>query len=172
MKGCLCFMLIIVAGCSGKNGNSALPDPIKLSTSQAFLNGLKDSLIYQYNSVGSGDEKQKVLDKYGQQLKAYLRHSPMDSILVTIDSVTTKGFTVRTKSHFTGIEFYSKITFADSMPPRLDSIFKFMKDLKPGSNVLANFGYTGDFEINTPDSPMLSTFRINAFPCPLQYKGK
>ena len=170
MKVYLCFMLIIVAGCSGKHGNSALPDPTKMSTSQAFLNGLKDSMIYQYNSVGSDNEKQKVLDKYFQQLKAYLMHSPLDSMRVTIDSVATEGFTVRTRSHFIGIEFYSKITFADSMPPRPDSIYKFMKGLKPGSNILVNFAYTGDFEINNPDSPMLSTFRINAYPVPIEFK--
>ena len=99
-------------------------------------------------------------------------HSPLDSMRVTIDSVTTKDFAVRTKSHFAGVEFYSKITFADSMPPRPDSIYKFMKGLKPGSNILVNFVYTGDFEINSPDSPMLSTFRINAFPVPLPYGGK
>jgi hypothetical protein len=172
MKFSLFFILIIVAGCSGKPGNSILPDTPKMSKAQAFLSNLKDSLIYQYDAAGSNKEKQEILSKYGSQLKSYLRKNPLDSVRVTIDEVTAKGFSVTTKSHFSSIEFKSKITFKDSMPPRPDSIYKFMKSLKPGSTVLVNFAYTGDFEIGPPDSLMLSTFQIDAFPFPIQYNGK
>jgi hypothetical protein len=172
MKVYLCFMLIILTGCSGKHGSPTLSDKLKMSTAQAFLNGLKDSMIYQYNSVGSENEKQKVLDKYYDKLKTFLLHKPMDSIRVTIDEVTAKGFTVTTKTHFSSIEFGSKITFKDSMPPRLDSIYKYAKSLQPGSTVLLNLAFNGDFQIITPDSTTLLTFKIAAFPIPLQYTIK
>jgi hypothetical protein len=172
MKFFLIFILIILAGCSGKTDKFALTDTLKMSKAQAFLSNLKDSMVFQYHSVESYKEKQGILDTFVRQLQSYLRKNPLDSIRVTMDEVTAEGFTVKTKSHFNRIEFSSKITFKDSMPPRPDSIYKFMKSLKPGSNVLVNFGYTGDFEINSPDSPMLSTFKIDAFPVPLQYKSK
>jgi len=172
MKFSLFFILIIAAGCSGKPNNSALPDTPKMSKAQAFLSDLKDSMISQYYSAGSDKEKQEILNKYGQQLKSFLRRNPMDSMRVTIDEVTVKGFTVTTKSHFSSIEFGSSITFKDNMPPRPDSVYRFMKSLKTGSYVLVNISYIGDGYINSPDSPMLPTFKIYAFPVPIQYKGK
>ena len=172
MKFPLFFILIFIAGCSGKPNNSALPDAQKISKAQAFLSDLKDSMIFQYNSNSSNKGKQEIIGKYGQKLQAYLMKNPLDSMRVAIDEVITKGFTVTTKAHFSSIEFKSTITFKDSMPPRPDSIYKFMKSLKPGSDVLVNMAYNGDFEINPPDSEMLSTFKIDAFPFPLQYKSK
>jgi len=168
----LFFILIILSGCSGKHGSSTLSDTLKMSTAQAFLSDLKDSMIYQYSLVGSNDEKQKVLDKYYDKLKTFLLHKRMDSIRVTIDEVTAKGFAVTTKTHFSSIEFYSKITFKDSMPPRPDSIYKYAKSLQQGSTVLLNLAFNGDFQIITPDSTKLVTFKIDAFPIPLQYAGK
>jgi hypothetical protein len=96
----------------------------------------------------------------------------MDSIRLKIDSISTSGFTVITKTHFSSFEFNSKITFKDSMPPRLDSIYKYMKSLRPGSTVLVNLGYNGGLEISPPDSTTPPKFIIEAFPCPLQYTGK
>ena len=34
-------------------------------------------------------EKQEIMDKYGQKLKVFLRHIPMDSIRLKIDSIST-----------------------------------------------------------------------------------
>lgn len=172
MKVYVFFMLIIVAGCSGKHDSSTLSDTLKMSTAQAFLIDLKDSMIYQYNSVGSNNEKQKVLDEYFQRLKTFLMHKPMDSMKVTIDEVTVRGFAITTKAHFSSIEFSSKITFKDSMPRRADSIYKYAKSLQPGSIVLLNLAFNGDFQIISPDSTTLSTFKIDAFPIPLQYISK
>ena len=172
MKFSFIFILIILAGCAGKTDNSILTDTLKMSQAQAFLSNLKDSMVFQYNSVESYKEKQEILDTFVRQLQSYLKKTPLDSIRVTMDEVIVEGFTVKTTSHFNRIEFSSKITFKNGMPPRPDSIYKFMKNLKPGSTVLVNFGYTGDFEINSPDSPMLSTFKIDAFPVPIQYKSK
>jgi hypothetical protein len=168
MKHSLFFILIIVAGCSSKHSTSlTLSDTIKISKAQAFLINLKDSMISQYTSVGSETEKQKILENCSKQLKTYLLQNPLDSMRVTIDSVITRGFTVTTKSHFSRIEFKSTMTFKDNMQPRPDSIYKFMKSLRPGSNVLMNLAFNGDFEINGPDSPILSIFIIDAVPVPL-----
>jgi hypothetical protein len=143
-----------------------------MSKAQAFLSDLKDSLISQYNAAGSDKGKQEILDKYRQQLQAYLMQTPMDSMRVTIDEVTTKGLTITTKSHFSSIEFNYGLTFNGSMSPRIDSIYEFMKSLKEGSDTVVNFSFTGACQVNRPDSAKLSTFRIYAFPVPLQYTVK
>lgn len=96
----------------------------------------------------------------------------MDSLRVTIDEVKANDSTVTTKSHIEEIEFGGKITFNGKLPPKLDSIFKFMKNLKPGSTVLLNMDFDGDFQINRPDSPMAPIFKIGAYPIPIQYKAQ
>ncbi len=91
---------------------------------------------------------------------------------VTIDKVITNGKTVTTKSHYSSIEFEYGLTFNGSMSPRIDSVYEFMKGLKEGSDTVVNFSFTGVCQVNNPDSEKLSTFRIYAFPVPLQYGRK
>jgi hypothetical protein len=172
MKFSLFLILIILGGCSGKSKTSALSSTLKLSKSQLFLSDLKDSLTSEYISVRSEAQKQEILEKFHQQLVDYLTHHPMDSMKVTIDEVTTKGRTITTKSHYSSIEFEYGLTFNGSTSPRIDSIYEFMKGLKEGSDTLVNFSFTGACQVNSPDSVNLSTFRIYAFPIPLQYGGK
>jgi oligoribonuclease NrnB/cAMP/cGMP phosphodiesterase (DHH superfamily) len=143
-----------------------------MSKSQIFLNDLKDSLMVEYISTRSETEKQTILERYHQRLEDYLTHHPVDSIKVTIDEVITKGRTITTKSHYSSIEFEYGLTFDNSMSPRIDTIYEFMKSLKEGSDTLVNFSFTGACQINSPDSAKLPTFRIYAFPVPLQYTGK
>jgi hypothetical protein len=172
MKLYIFVVLIFISGCSGKPNVSTTFGTLKTSGAQAFLSDLKDSLVSQYNVAGPEEEKQKILDKYRKQLQVYLVRTPLDSMRVTIDEVITKGLTVTTKSHFSSIEFKYGLTFSGSMSPRIDSIYEFMKSLKGGSDILVNFSFTGTCEVNRPDSAKLSTFRIYAFPVPLQYTGK
>jgi|SRR6185437_150188 len=172
MRFCLFFIIIVIGGCSGKPDTSATYGKLKMSKAQTFLSDLKDNLIYQYNAAGSEKEKQEILDKYHKQLQIYLMQTPLDSMRVTIDEVKTKGLTVTTKSHFSSIEFNYGLTFNGNMSPRIDSIYQFMKGLKEGSDTLVDFSFTGACEVNRPDSAKISTFRIYAFPVPLQYIKK
>lgn len=172
MKVSVFFMLVIVTGCSGKTDHSVLPGTPKMSNAQAFLSDLKDSMISQYHSAGSDKGKQGILDKYLLKLKGYLTQNPMDSVRVTMDKVIINGRTITTKSHYSSIEFEYGLTFNDSMSPRIDSIYEFMKGLKEGSDTVVNFSFTGACQVNNPDSAKLATFRIYAFPFPLQYAGK
>jgi hypothetical protein len=166
------FTLIILTGCSGKPEASSFSDSMKMSSAQIYLNNLKDSLKIQYSAVRSTAEKQVILDICFRRLKDFLRETPMDSLRVTIDEVKVNGFTVTTKSHIKEIEFSGKITFEGKLPPRVDSIYKFMKNLRPGSSVLLNMAFDGDFQLNRPDSPMVSIFKIGAYPIPIQYKAQ
>jgi hypothetical protein len=172
MKYFLFFILIIIGGCSGKPNTSALSGERKLSKCQFFLNDLKDSLMAKYTSAASETEKHEILKKFHQRLQDYLTNHPLDSMKVTIDEVAINGRTISTRSHYSNIEFIYGLTFSDSMSPRIDSIYEFMKNLKQGSDTLVNFSFTGACQVNSPDSAKLSTFRICAFSVPLQYTGK
>jgi hypothetical protein len=57
------------------------------------------------------------------------------------------------------------------MIPGVDPEFS-DKGLKEESDILVNFSFTGACQVNSPDSATLSTFKIYAFPVPLQYTGK
>jgi hypothetical protein len=172
MKFSIFFILIILGGCSGKPNTSTLSGELKLSKSQFFLNDLKDSLMSEYIVAKSETEKQEILERYHQRLEDYLTHNPVDSMKVTIDEVRAKGRAITTKSHYSSIEFEYGLTFNGSMSPRIDSIYEFMKSLKEGSDTLVNFSFTGACQVNSPDSAKLPTFRIYAFPVPLQYTRK
>jgi hypothetical protein len=171
MKYGLFSFLIILAGCSGSSNSSSLADR-QFSKSQFFLTGLKDSLVSEYRLAKSQIERQELLERYQQRLEDYLMHHPIDTMKVTIDEVLVNGKTIRTKSHYSGIQFEYGLTFNSNMSSRIDSIYKFMKGLKEGSDTLVNFSYTGACQVNSPDSANLSLFRIYAFPVPLQYTGK
>lgn len=166
------FMLAIFAGCSGKPAASSSTDSLKLSIAQIYLGNLEDSLKIQYTAAQTTAEKQSILDTCFRRLKDFLRNTSMDSLRVSIDEVKVNGYTVSTKSHFKEIEFGGKITFGSGLSTRLDSIYKFMKNLKPGSTVLINMAFNGDFQLNRPDSPNVAIFKIGAYPIPIQYKGQ
>ena len=172
MKFFLFSFLIILAGCSDRSNSSGLVGKQKISKNQFFLSELKDSLISEYRSAKSQMERQELLAKYQQRLEDYLIHHPMDSMKVTIDEVLVNGRTVRTRSHYSGVQFEYGLTFNGNLSPRMDSIYEFMKGLKEGSDTLVNFSYTGACQINSPDSANLPAFRIYAFPVSLQYTGK
>lgn len=164
--------IIFLAACSDRSNSSALAGKQKFSKGQLFLNDLKESLVTEYAAAGSKTQKQYVLERYHQRLERYLMNYSIDSIKVTIDEVLVKDSTITTKSHFNGIQFQYSLTFNGYMTPRLDSIYEFMKSLRKGSDTLANFSFTGACQVNSPDSTNLWTFRIFAFPFPLQYAKK
>jgi hypothetical protein len=163
------FVLVILAGCSGKPAASNFADQTKLSIDQMYLCNLEDSLKMQYSAAQTTAEKESILDTCFRRLKFFLHHAPLDSLRVSIDEVIVNGYIVTTKSHFKEIEFGGKITFKSDLSPRLDSIYKFMKSLKPGSTVLLNMAFDGDFQLNRPDSPQVAIFKIGAYPVPIQY---
>ncbi|HMG68759.1 MAG TPA: hypothetical protein VK588_13765 [Chitinophagaceae bacterium] len=170
MKFFLLVMLIVLSGCFTKP--DALPGMQKFSKSQGMLLRLRDSLLSHYSSAGSEIEKRNILEDYHQKLLAYLINNPMDSIRVTIDEITTDGLTITTRSHFDKIAFKYGLKFNTDRSPRIDSIYRFMKSLKEGTDTLVNFSFTGACQVNSPDSARLPTFIIYAFPIPLQYNRR
>ncbi len=172
MKVCLFYFLIFLAGCSAHSDSSRAIGKHTYSTDQHRLIALRDSLVAEYGSAISAGRKQLLVLQYQLRLDVFLSHHPLDSVEVTIDEVLVNGRSVTTKAHCRDIQFQYGLTFNGSMSPRLDSIYDFMKGLRPGSDTLVNLSYTGACQVNPPDSGHLPVFKIYAFPVPPQYTGR
>jgi hypothetical protein len=169
--GLFIFSLSIVF-CSCSNGrNKPTFNEIKLSKSQAFLNNLEDSLEFEYLATSSETSQMQILDKYHALLQSYLMTHAIDSIRVTVDEIKDSGWTITSRFHYNKIEFKYGLTFKENMPSRDDSLYKFVKGLKPKSDTNINFAYMGSCQVNSPNNKTLPVFRIFAFPFPLQFTG-
>ena len=144
---------------------------MKLSRAQLFLNNLRDSLEVEYAQLSSEQTKNEVLEKYHERLQTYLLENYIDTIRVTVDEIVKDGWIVTTRLHDSDIEFKYSLTFKDSMPARVDTVYKFMLGLKPGNDTTVNFSFTGASQVNNPMDKTVPTFRIFAFPVPLQITG-
>jgi hypothetical protein len=145
----------------------------KLSIGQMFLHHLRDSLKIEYSQAISEQEKNLILSKYHDKLEAYLLVKPIDTISVKVDEIVRSGMTVTTRLHDNDIEFQYSLNFgSDSMSTRVLKAYNFMIGLKPGTDTTANFDFTGACRVNKPDDITTPTFRIFAFPIPLELNGK
>ena len=56
------------------------------------------------------------------------------------------------------------------MDAKQDSLFKFMKGLKPGLDTMISFAYMGNHEVRLPNSNGTPIIKIFAFPMPIWLK--
>lgn len=83
---------------------------------------------------------------------------------VTVDTVIQEGWLVTTIFHSRDIEFKYGMEFKNSMEPRIDSFYQWMRSLKPKTDLIVNFLSLGDGEVNPPNDKSRRTIRI--FACP------
>jgi hypothetical protein len=152
-------------GCSSGAGTTKGFD--QLSISEIQLNRFTDSLKSIYYSRSSDSEKNKTTDRWPEIFNNYLSHHRLDSIHVHVDEVKIVGRTITTTFHCKDIQFKYGMRFLDSLSSRDDSLFEFEKDLHAGSDRTVSFSYMGSCQINNPEDKSLHTFRIFAFPVPL-----
>ena len=146
---------------------------INLSAGQMFLHNLRDSLKIEYRKGLSEQDKILTIQKYHDKLESYLLKKPIDSIRVTVDEIVKNGMTVTTRFHDNDIEFKYGLNFGnDSMTPRLLKVYNFMIGLKPGTDTITSFSFTGACKVNRPDDNTVPTFRIFAIPIPLELGDK
>jgi hypothetical protein len=148
------------------------PDTLKISKAQQFFNKLKDSLTVEYAQASSKESRETILEKYHERLQNYLMENYIDSIYVTVDEILIDGWKVTTRLSDKDIEFKYSLTFDENMSTRADSVYKFMLALEPGTKKRVNFSFMGASQINPPNDSSVPTFRIFAFPIPLEYTEK
>jgi hypothetical protein len=158
-------------GCSGKHDN--IYENAPLPRSLGTIETLMDSFNKQYKSVPSGTEKELVHKKYHLEIDNYLLGHYMNHIRVHVDSVRVHDLIITTRFHSDkNIVFTSSVTFRKPMPPKEDSLFSFMKGLKPGTDVSIDFAYMSNCILNYPSDSTGPTLIISAYPLSFQMHGR
>ena len=93
----------------------------------------------------------------------------IDSMLVTVDTVTDDNLLVTTKFHTGPIQFTFGLRFLEHMDSTKKCIYNFLTGLKQGKEVLINFNQLGEIKLGSPDdSKSHPTLIISAIPEPTQ----
>lgn len=159
------------ASCANDNRELAEEKRYYSQTQQRLFQLTKDYKS-EYTLAYPDSAKKEVQNKYVMIVQSFLSDSLggfIDSMRVTVDSVIQTGWEVTTQFHTREIEFKYSLTFKDSMNSRIDSLYQFMRNLKPGEEVTLSFEYMGTGELNDPEDKGTRIFRIFAIPLPLNF---
>ena len=162
--------IFLLLSCSRAIKESAPPLP--LSKAQSQIQGLVDQFKQSIQRVNNLDIQDSIRIKYSYKFYDLLSNIYIDSIRVHVDSVIIDNLTVSTEFHCNKeIAFKGSLTFLKEMEPNLDSLFAFMKGLKPGSDTIVNFAYAGNHQVRLPNSTGVPIIKVFAYPTPI-WRGK
>ena len=114
------------------------------------------------------NEQDSIRIKFAYRFYDLLSNIYIDSIRVHIDSVLVDNLTVTTAFHCNNeIFFRSSLTFMEKMDAKQDTLFRFMKGLKPGLDTIVNFACMGNHEVRLPNADGTPIIKIFAFPTPI-----
>ena len=145
------------------------------SRNQKYLFDLLDNYKSEYFATKQQELKDTIQSIYLEKLRHFLVDSLgryIDSINVTVDTVIQEGWLVTTQFHTRDIEFKYGMKFKDSMDSKNDSLYHWMLNLKPKSNLTVNFIHLGSGQLNFPDDTTVPIIKIFAFPEPLSARPK
>ncbi len=158
---CFCFLSCIQ---DKKEPDTKVP----LSFAQRQIQNLVDTFKLVVGQEQNFNKKDSIRYKYAYKFYDLLSNIYLDSIRVHIDSVVVDSLTVTTAFHRNNeIAFKGSLKFLPKMDARQDSVFKFMKGLKPGLDTTVNFAYMGDHQVRLPNSNGTPIIKISAFPLPV-----
>ena len=158
-----------IYSCSDKSKKET-ESKIIYSKNQQYLFDLLDKYKTDYFATKRQDLKDSIRSKYSEKLRYFLVDSLeryLDSMNVTVDTVIQEGWLVTTQFHSHDIEFKYGMKFKDSMDSRNDSLYQWMRSLKPKSNLKLSFALLGSGQLNYPDDSTKSIVKIFALPEPL-----
>jgi hypothetical protein len=167
---CFLTLLFLTFGC-GEKPKKVLLDEQQYSTTQKHLFQLLDDYKTAYFSSPETASRDSIQAKYYNKIEHFLIDSLgryIDSMTVIVDTVVKEGWLVTTQFHTRDIEFKYGMKFMNNMPPSADSLYKFMINLSPGQQVMANFIQLGGGELHYPDDKSKKTIRIFAYPEPIK----
>ncbi|MBS1988100.1 hypothetical protein JST56_03850 [Candidatus Dependentiae bacterium] len=160
----------LLTGCSD-TAKKVANDEQLYSRNQRHLFHLIDDYKKNYYAAGEANEKENIRAIFQDRMKQFLVDSLgryIDSMTVTVDTVSEKDWLVTTQFHSRDIEFKYAMKFQDSMPPSGESMYKFMRGFIPGQQVTIGFVHLGGGELNYPDDTSKRTMRIFAYPVPIK----
>jgi hypothetical protein len=146
-------------------------DTAKIVTSsiaQRQIQYLVDSFKLVIGQEKDLNKQDSIRYKFAYKFYDLLSNIYIDSIRVHVDSVIVDNLTVTTAFHCNNeIFFRSSLTFLKKMDPRQDTLFRFMKSLKPGLDTIVNFAYLGNHQVRLPNSNRIPIIKIFAYPFPI-----
>jgi len=160
--------------CSDKSKRET-ESKIIYSKNQQYIFELLDNYKTDYFATKRQEIKDTIQSKYLEKLRYFLVDSLgryLDSMNVTVDTIIQEGWLVTTQFHSRDIEFKYGMKFKDSMDSRDDSLYQWMRSLKPKSNLTLSFVLLGSGQLNYPDDSPKMLAKIFALPEPLARRPK
>jgi hypothetical protein len=171
MKRILAIIMIVAVGCSDHKNKEA--GASHHSRSESGINNLVDSFKSDYASATSKSAKDAVMSSYEAKTDKFLTKHYLNHMRVHIDSVIINHLKIDTRFHAgKNLIFTSSTEFRKPMPPKEDSLYQFMKNLKQGTDTNIDFMYIGKFELRPPDDSLNPALIIDAYPLTYQVHGK
>lgn len=145
----------------------------KYSKTQQRLFDIINEYNSEYSLTRSQSQKDSITTEYLLKFVSFLQDSlgrRIDSMLVTVDTVTDENLLVTTKFNTGSIQFKFGLRFLEPMDSTQKCVYNFLTDLKHGKEVLINFNQLGKIELGSPDESSKShpTLIISAIPEPTQ----
>ena len=160
------FFLVCFASCM--QPKKSLDKKVFFSIAQRQIQYLVDTFKLVIEQEKNLNIQDSIRYKFAYNFYDLLSNIYIDSIRVHIDSVVVENLTVTTAFHCNNeIYFRSSLTFLKKMDPRQDTLFRFMKGLKPGFDTIVNFAYMGNHEVRLPNLNGTPIIKIFAYPFPI-----
>ncbi|MEJ0082512.1 MAG: hypothetical protein WDM78_16515 [Puia sp.] len=107
-----------------------------------------DSFRSDYASATSTTAKDAVMSNYKVKTEKFLSGHYLNHLRVHVDSVIINHLTIDTRFHMgNNLLLISSIEFHKPMPPKEDTLYQFMKNLRQGADTNIDFMYIGKFEL-------------------------
>jgi hypothetical protein len=163
--------MIIAAACS--DHENKMPAIRHQSRAESAIDDLIDHFKSDYASAKTASARDAVMSDYKIKTEKYLSDHYLNHMRVHIDSVIIHNLTIDTRFHAAkDLIFTSSMTFRKRMPKTEDTLYYFMKNLKPGTDTNIDFIYIGKFELHRPDDSLHPTLVVNAYPLTYQVHGR
>ena len=146
---------------------------VSSSIAQSQIQYLVDSFKLIIEQEKDLSRQDSVRIKFAYKFSDLLSNIYIDSVRVHVDSVVVDSLTVTTAFHCNNeISFKGSLTFLPKMDSKQETLYNFMKGLKPGVDTILNFAYLGNHQVRLPNSDGTPIIKIFAFPTPIWLSRK
>gem|GEM_PF-6720015 len=167
------FAIIFIAAAACSDHENKVPAGSYHSKAESTLDNLVDSFKSDFASATSAADKDSVVSEYKTKTEKFLSGHYLNHMRVHVDSVIIKHLTIDTRFHAgENMIFISSMEFRRPMPKVEDSLYHFMKNLRPGTDTNIDFMYIGKFQLHRPDDSLHPPLIVNAYPLTYQVHGR
>jgi hypothetical protein len=170
VKPIFALLIFVLAACTDNKNNK--PEILHRSHAQASIENLVDSFKTESRLASSAKDKDEIIQAYKVKIDRYLSNHYLNHMRVHVDSVVTKNLTIVTRFHTREyVVFRCSLEFKKPMPPKEETLFQFMHNLKTDTDTTIDFEYTGRYELNFPKDSTTPALVISAIPLSFQIHG-